>query len=95
MADQETIKQKPKWEEKLDSKEESGNFLILFNDDVNSFTYVIESLIEVCKHNIEQAEQCTYIAHFKGKCDVKRGSIEELKPYKYGLIDKGLTVSIE
>ena len=95
MSDQHTIHIKPKFEEVFDSKEESGYFLILHNDDVNSFDYVIESLIKICKHSVEQAEQCTYIAHFKGKCDVKKGSLEILKPFKDGLIDRGLNATIE
>lgn len=69
--------------------------LILYNDECNTFEHVIESLVEVCKHNKEQAEQCAFIAHFKGKCDVKSGSYNQLKPLKQGLIDKGLTVSID
>jgi ATP-dependent Clp protease adaptor protein ClpS len=62
---------------------------------VNSFDYVIESLVEVCDHTFEQAETCAWIAHFKGKCAVKSGSDEELRPYKAELINRKLTVSIE
>lgn len=50
--------------------------LIVYNDDVNTFDHVIESLVKVCRHDTVQAEQCTYIIHFNGKCQVKRGSYE-------------------
>jgi ATP-dependent Clp protease adaptor protein ClpS len=52
--------------------------LVLFNDDINSFEHVITTLIDVCKHSPEQAEQCTIIVHYKGKCGVKSGDYEEL-----------------
>lgn len=66
--------------------------LILFNDDVNSFDYVIDSLIDVCGHGQEQAEQCTLIAHFKGKCGVKTGSLSELSPMSDALNERGLSM---
>ena len=68
--------------------------IILFNDDVNTFDFVIDSLIEVCEHSPEQAEQCTYIVHFKGKCAVKTGSFEDLKPRCTRLLEKGLSAEI-
>ena len=69
--------------------------LMLHNDDFNTFDHVIDSLIELCGHTKEQAEQCTLLVHYKGKCDVKRGSVKELKPLFYALCKKGLTASIE
>jgi ATP-dependent Clp protease adaptor protein ClpS len=69
--------------------------LILFNDEVNSFDFVIESLIEVCKHDQSQAEQCALIAHHKGKCTVKNGTLPDLDPIRNELFNRGLTVSIE
>lgn len=69
--------------------------LIVFNDDVNTFDHVIESLVKVCKHEIEQATQCTYIVHYKGKCQVKRGSYEMLEPMCIALLDKGLSAEIQ
>ena len=69
--------------------------LILYNDDYNTIDFVIDSLVKICKHTIEQATQCTLIAHYKGKCEVKEGSYEKLKPMKDGLIDRGLTAAIE
>lgn len=81
--------------EELDTKSGNEHSLILYNDDYHSFEYVIESLIEVCGHSIEQAEQCTMITHYKGKCDVKQGSYNKLKPLKEGLIDRELRAAIE
>jgi ATP-dependent Clp protease adaptor protein ClpS len=54
--------------------------LVLYNDDVNTFEYVIELLVKYCHHSTTQAEQCAYIVHYKGKCQVKRGQYEKLKP---------------
>jgi len=69
--------------------------LIVYNDDVNTFDHVINSLIKVCKHSSEQAEQCTWIIHYNGKCQVKRGSFDRLKPMCAALLDKGLSAVIE
>lgn len=69
--------------------------LIVWNDDVNTFDWVIKALIEICHCNPEQAEQCTIIIHFKGKYAVKRGSFETLKPMCEGLIDWGINATIE
>ncbi len=71
------------------------NFLILHNDDVHSFDYVINALIEVCEHGYEQATQCTIITHYKGKCDVKKGVVESLIPLKAALCEKKLTATID
>ncbi|WP_438865901.1 ATP-dependent Clp protease adaptor ClpS [Penaeicola halotolerans] len=68
--------------------------LMVFNDDVNTFEHVIQTLIKVCKHNPEQAEQCTWLIHFKGKCSVKKGSQKELKPYCQGILDAGINAAI-
>jgi ATP-dependent Clp protease adaptor protein ClpS len=69
--------------------------LILFNDDINSFDYVVDALIEVCEHDPLQAEQCTLIAHHNGKCAVKNGTIEELKEMCKALQDRGLSSIIQ
>ncbi|MEI6348136.1 MAG: ATP-dependent Clp protease adaptor ClpS [Bacteroidota bacterium] len=69
--------------------------LWLFNDDVNSFDDVIESLIEVCNHDPLQAEQCAFIADAKGKCSIKNGTITELEVLMVALSDRGLTVQIK
>ena len=71
------------------------NFLILHNDDVHSFDYVINALIDICKHGYEQATQCTFLVHYKGKCDVKKGGFETLKPLKDALIEMELNATID
>ena len=68
--------------------------IVLFNDDVNTFDWVITSLIEVCEHTPEQAEQCSIIVHYRGKCEVKTGSYEELKPKCTALLERGLSAEI-
>ena len=78
-------------EEELVENEKS---LLLINDDVNTFEYVIETLMKVCHHTREQAETCAWITHYKGKCAVMHGSFEELKPYYDILLAHQLTVKI-
>ncbi|KFC22271.1 ATP-dependent Clp protease adaptor ClpS [Epilithonimonas lactis] len=68
--------------------------IVLHNDDVNTFDFVIECLIEICEHTLEQAEQCTMLVHYKGKCTVKTGALEKLKPMHQALLDKGLSSEI-
>ena len=68
--------------------------LILYNDDVNTFDHVIDSLIKVCKHETIQAEQCTWIVHYAGKCEVKVGSFTDLKPQREALCERGLDAKI-
>jgi ATP-dependent Clp protease adaptor protein ClpS len=68
--------------------------IVVYNDDFNTFDFVIDSLIKVCKHEVTQAEQCTYIIHFKGKCSVKNGAYKELKPLCTALLERGLTAEI-
>lgn len=69
--------------------------LIIYNDDYNTFEHVIESLIKVCEHNPVQAEQCTWIIHHNGKCQVKRGEYDRLEPMCTALLDRGISASIE
>ena len=69
--------------------------LVLYNDEVNTFDFVIETLVDVCKHNTEQAEQCALIAHMKGRCNVKNGVAEILLPMKSEMTNRGLIVTIE
>ena len=68
--------------------------LVLHNDDIHTFDYVIDYLIEICKHTLEQAEQCTMLVHFKGKCTVKTGSLDLLKPMHEKLLSRELTSEI-
>jgi len=91
-----TIKE-PKNIPSQDSNEKvmQENFLTLHNDDVHTFDYVIDALIEICEHNYEQATQCTFLVHYKGKCDVKKGSFSDLKPLKDALIDRELNATID
>ena len=76
-------------------KEKTENHLVLYNDEVNTFDWVIESLIKVCKHDRLQAEQCSFIVHNNGRCSVKDGSLIRLKPLKEALIERGLSATIE
>ena len=69
--------------------------LIVWNDEVNSFDWVIQTLIEVCKHTTEQAEQCAMIIHTQGKYGVKRGSYENLKPMCDAITERGIGATIE
>lgn len=71
-----------------------NNEIVLYNDDVNTFDHVIDTLIRVCKHTSEQAEQCAILVHYKGKCTVKTGSFEELKPQCTQLLEAGLSAEI-
>ncbi|MEI8137371.1 MAG: ATP-dependent Clp protease adaptor ClpS [Bacteroidota bacterium] len=76
-------------------KEEAVKALILYNDDVNTFEFVTESLIKVCEHESLQAEQCTYLVHYSGKCAVKNGTFKKLKPLCEALLERGLSAKIE
>lgn len=68
--------------------------IVLYNDDVNTFDHVIDTLIIACDHSPEQAEQCAIITHFNGKCTVKTGEYEELKARCSILLDAGLSAKI-
>jgi ATP-dependent Clp protease adaptor protein ClpS len=68
--------------------------IVLHNDDVNTFDFVIESLIKVCDHTLEQAEQCAILVHYKGKCTVKSGEYNFLKPRCSKLLTLGLSAEI-
>jgi ATP-dependent Clp protease adaptor protein ClpS len=72
-----------------------GSSLVVHNDDVNTFEWVIECLCSYLKHSREQAEQCAWLIHTKGKCKVKSGTKEELEHYKDALLDSGLSATIE
>lgn len=68
--------------------------LVVFNDDVNTFDHVIATLIRVCKHTPEQAEQCTILIHYRGKCAVKSGSFEFLRPFREAICEAGIDARI-
>jgi ATP-dependent Clp protease adaptor protein ClpS len=87
---------KGKTSEKLLSKEKvvKQNEIVLYNDDVNTFDHVIDTLIYACDHTPEQAEQCAIIVHYKGQCTVKTGVYDELEPRCTMLLDAGLSAEI-
>ena len=68
--------------------------LVVFNDDINTFDHVTTTLVRVCRHTQEQAEQCTWIIHYKGKCAVKTGSLDELSPMKDAICEAGIDARI-
>jgi ATP-dependent Clp protease adaptor protein ClpS len=86
--------EEPIIEYKSEDKKKWNNEIVLFNDDVNTFEHVINCLVDVCQHNREQAEQCAWIVHLKGKCVVKVGSYNKLLPICISLLDKGLSAEI-
>jgi ATP-dependent Clp protease adaptor protein ClpS len=87
---------KEKVREKVNPKESRtiNNEIIVYNDDVNTFDHVIETLVQVCNHTPEQAEQCSLIVHYNGKCTVKTGVLEKLKPQCSQLLKAGLSAEI-
>ena len=70
------------------------NEIVVFNDDVNTFDHVIDTLIYACEHTSEQAEQCALLVHYKGKCTVKTGSYDDLEPRCSMLLQAGLSAEI-
>jgi ATP-dependent Clp protease adaptor protein ClpS len=88
---------KPLYEEEADvlTTLDEPYSLIVWNDEVNTFEWVIETLVEVCGHSAEQAEQCAYIIHFQGKYAVKQGSYDELKPQCDAITDRGIGATLE
>lgn len=87
---------KEKIREKVVFKENVAlnNEIVMYNDDVNTFDHVIDTLIRVCSHTPEQAEQCSLIVHYKGKCTVKTGAMKELTPQCLQLLEAGLSAEI-
>jgi ATP-dependent Clp protease adaptor protein ClpS len=85
-----------KWEDTdVLTKVEEPCTLIVWNDEVNTFEWVIDTLMEICGHSYEQAEQCAYIIHFQGKYAVKKGSYDELKPKCDAITDRGIGATVE
>ena len=89
-----STKEKIKEELELSIEESHLNEIVLFNDEVNTFDHVIETLVHVCKHSYEQAEQCSLLVHYKGKCTVKTGVYEELELQCTQLLKAGLSAEI-
>ena len=90
MATIEKTKRKTSLQEAVDI----NNEIVLYNDDVNTFDHVIDTLVRVCQHTTEQAEQCAILVHYKGQCSVKTGSFDELKPQCTQLLEAGLSAEI-
>ncbi len=78
----------------VNSKSDLSKNLVIYNDDFNTFEHVIDSLIKVCKHEHIQAEQCTWIIHYNGKCAVKEGDMDDLLPMRRALSERGLDAKI-
>ena len=89
-----STKEKVSEELLLDEETVKHNEIVLFNDEVNTFEHVILTLIDVCEHSPEQAEQCSLIVHYKGKCTVKTGEYKELEPRCSKLLQAGLSAEI-
>lgn len=89
-----STKEKVSEKEIVETDSVHENEIILYNDDVNTFDHVIRTLIQVCEHTSEQAEQCSLIVHYKGKCSVKSGTFSELKPRCTKLLQAGLSAEI-
>ncbi len=83
------------FQQELDMLVQAPKTLVIHNDDFNSFDFVIETLIEVCGHDPLQAEQCTFIIHYRGKCAVKTDMFSKLQPVWAKVINLGLTATIE
>jgi ATP-dependent Clp protease adaptor protein ClpS len=86
---------KPVIKNSRDFENAEAFYLVLYNDDFNTFEYVIKSLVEVCYHTDEQAEQCATITHYRGRCDIKKGLKTYLKPMQVALVKRNLKAVIE
>ncbi len=89
-----STKEKIQEQLEVDTLEKNNNEIVLYNDDVNTFDHVINTLMYACDHTPEQAEQCSIIVHYKGKCTVKTGAYEDLKPRCSKLLEAGLSAEI-
>ncbi|WP_375253439.1 ATP-dependent Clp protease adaptor ClpS [Dokdonia donghaensis] len=85
-----------KYQEELDilTEESPAHEIILYNDDVNTFDHVINTLIYACDHEENQAHQCALLVHYKGKCSVKSGDYKDLEPRCTKLLQAGLSAEI-
>ena len=84
----------PQAEDEVSTLEDHGATIVLHNDDVHTFDYVIKALVDICRHTTEQAEQCAILVHCHGKCAVKHGAYSDLLPMHQALLDKQLTSEI-
>lgn len=90
-----SVREKEQVSEDVLDKSSDIHDLILFNDEVNTFDWVIETLIDVCQHDPIQAEQCAMVVHYKGKCIVKSSDWETLEPMQRELSNRELTAEID
>jgi ATP-dependent Clp protease adaptor protein ClpS len=88
-------KHNPDSQDQTNTRSGEEHFLILHNDDVNTFVFVIDSLVAVCGHDPIQAEQCAFITHHQGRCDIRKGDLEMLKPMHQSLVNRGLLVTVD
>ncbi len=89
-----STKEKIQEQHQVDTLEKPNNEIVVYNDDVNTFDHVIDTLIYACDHTPEQAEQCTILVHYKGQCTVKTGAYKELEPRCTMLLEAGLSAEI-
>ncbi len=89
-----STKEKIQEQVEVAEKQTSQHEIILHNDEVNTFDFVIDALVDVCEHTLVQAEQCTILVHYKGKASVKHGEMSKLKPVCSKLLDMGLSAEI-
>ena len=94
-AYQEDVRERPQEDAVIEIDTGAPGQLIVWNDNVNTFDWVITTLVEVCGHTHEQAEQCAYLIHFNGKYAVKNGEFEILKPMCDAIIDRGINATLE
>lgn len=90
-----STKEKVSPELDLEVLEQEENKIVLYNDEVNTFDHVIDMLVAACDHTPLQAEQCSMIVHYKGKCSVKTGAYKDLEPRCSKLLEAGLTAEIQ
>ncbi|MDG1714147.1 ATP-dependent Clp protease adaptor ClpS [Lacinutrix sp.] len=89
-----STKEKIQEQQDVDTLEKPNNEIVVYNDEINTFDHVIETLIKACDHTPEQAEQCTILVHYKGKCTVKTGALEDLKPRCSKILEAGINAEI-
>ena len=89
-----STKEKIQEQQEVDTLEKPNNEIVVYNDEINTFDHVIETLIKACDHTPEQAEQCTILVHYKGKCTVKTGALEDLKPRCSKILEAGINAEI-
>ena len=88
-------RERPALSEVMETELAGGHNLVVWNDDVNTFEWVIDTLVEICGHSAEQAEQCAMIIHTRGKYAVKNGSYTELKPQCDAITDRLISATVE